>query len=40
MGRVEPGDDMHGTQRMTIQMGTCIGDMCAVAFWDKFFPGR
>ena len=36
MGWVEPGDDMHGTQRMAIQTGTRV----RVAFCDEFFRGR
>ena len=33
MGRVEPGDDMHGTQRTVIQTGTRV----RVAYCDEFF---
>ena len=36
MGRVEPGNDMHGTQRTVIQMGTRV----RVAFCDEYFRGR
>jgi hypothetical protein len=36
MGRVEPGDDMHGTQRTLIQTGTRV----TVPFFDEFFRDR